>query len=52
MTFSQGLLERIEEKDILLHSCNNEVGSCGGPLIKFSNNKIIGMHLGNLIYEK
>ena len=36
----------IKEKYAILHSCNSNPGSSGGPLIDSNNNKVIGIHRG------
>ena len=47
MNYSSGFLKQItEDKDEIIHSCNTDIGSSGGPIINTITYKVIGIHKG------
>ena len=43
---NSGILKKIEN-DTIVHICNTEPGSSGGPIILLDNLKVIGFHIGS-----
>ena len=43
---NSGILKKIEN-DTIVHICNTEPGSSGGPIILLDNLKVIGFHKGS-----
>ena len=43
---SEGVIKNISENNNIQHLCSSNTGSSGGPLIKQSNHKVIGVHKG------
>ena len=48
---SYGIIKQIE-KDDFNHYCYTDVGSAGSPILRLSNNKIIGIHKEGLEKSK
>ena len=48
---SYGILKEIKDEYNIIHLCSTDSGSSGSPIIKISNNKVIGIHIGSLKYN-
>ena len=51
-SYSVGIIKEINDKKTIIHLCETEKGSSGGPIINLINYKVIGIHIGgNLIHN-
>jgi V8-like Glu-specific endopeptidase len=48
LSFSNGKILSIIKDNKIIHNCSTEEGSSGSPIIsRYSNNSIIGLHVGS-----
>ena len=45
---SYGILNKIQDKYDIIHCCCTDHGSSGSPILRLSNKKIIGIHIGGI----
>lgn len=53
-TFSNGKIDKVDEKDkyTIYHKCSTFPGSSGCPIMNLNNNRVIGIHRGELRNEE